>query len=178
MAEGFWKTALKVAGLAAIALFVLYKLYDRILGLGLLIGLSQLQSFIIVVLLAVLIFFVAIFSIWIWYLNNRNEAGQKSRLPEIHRRDMEIGIDFEIPPNCTFRTASTALASTDKSTINFSGFYKRELNASLRPQKLSTNTTKAALERIGDIARVPVRPYKVTKRQGRYELTVVKGDAP
>jgi hypothetical protein len=127
MAEGFWKTALKVAGLAAIALFVLYKLYDRILGLGLLIGLSQLQSFIIVVLLAVLIFFVAIFSIWIWYLNNRNEAGQKSRLPEIHRRDMEIGIDFEIPPNCTFRTASTALASTDKSTINFSGFYKREL---------------------------------------------------
>ena len=55
---GFWKAALGVGGLATVGLFVLYKLYDRIISLGILIGLSQSQSFIVVIVLSVLIFLV------------------------------------------------------------------------------------------------------------------------
>jgi hypothetical protein len=175
VAKGFWEAALKVAGLAAIGLFVLYKLYDRILGLTVFNGLSPLESFIVIVLLVVVIFAMAIFSIWIWYLNNQNEAGPRSPVPDIQRRDTVTGIEFEIPRNCTFRMASTALAKTDKSAINFDGFDERELSAPLVPQTLSTNTTKTALELIRGIAGAPVRPYKVAKRQGLYRLTVLKG---
>jgi len=173
MFKGFWNAALGVAGLAAVGLFVFYMLYKQILGLGILIGLNQNQSFIVVLLLAVLIFFVAIYAIRIWYLNNRSEAGQKSPLPDIQRRDTVTGIEIEIPQNCTFRKASTALAKTDKATIKFSGFTETELNTLLIAQTLSTNTIKIALERFEDITGTPLRPYKVTKGQSTYQLTVV-----
>jgi nucleoside phosphorylase len=112
-------------------------------------------------------------------LAKRRLPSRRDTLIEEIRRDTLTGIEFEIPPNSTFRMVSTALAKTDKCAIAFSGFDETEMNAFLTPQTLSTNTTKAALERIRDIiASPPVRRYRVTKRQGLYRLTVVKGDAP
>jgi hypothetical protein len=173
MFKGFWNAALGVAGLAAVGLFVFYMLYKQILGLGILIGLSQIQSFVVILLLAVLIFFVAIYAIRIWYLNNRSVDAQQNALSDIHRRDTVTGIEIEIPQNCSFRLAATALARTDKATIKFTGFTDAELNTLLLPQAISTSTIKIALERFGDITRSPVRPYNVTQRQSTYQLTIL-----
>jgi TIR domain len=106
-------------------------------------------------------------------LDNRDEAGSVASSPDINCKG--TGLEFEIPQNCTFRSASIALAQADKCAVTFNGFDNRELDTLLTPRKLSTDTTATALERIGDIASSPMPPYKVTKGQGVYRLSAVKG---
>jgi hypothetical protein len=146
-------------------------LYKQILGLGLLIGLNQLESFVVILLLLVLIFAIAIYAIRTWYLNN--QIGEKTSLADIQRRNTFSGIEIEIPNDCTFRTASTALAKTEKFTIKFVGFTETELNTFLVPQAISAKTTVVALERFRDIASAPLRSYTVTKGESTYELAVI-----
>jgi hypothetical protein len=173
MFKGFWGAALSTAGLAAIGLYVFYNLYDKIIGLKIFAKLTPTQSFVIVILLAILIFAIAAFAIWVWFLSNWHTTRHLALAPEISRKGSKL--EFEIPANCTFRCAATALIQSEKCAVRFDGFEETDLNAPLMPRKLAMDSTKVALERIRDIATTSIPPYKVTKGLGVYRLTVVKG---
>ena len=183
MPTGFWTAALRVGGLATVALFVLWSLYNKILDK---VGLSRLgeeNSFRFLVLLTALIFMAAIVAMVIWYLRNRDEGAvdlnshfggnrpEEAKSARANDQD-ETDVEFDIPPKWTFRQVSIALTQDAGSAVEFPGFDESELNAIIRSQKLQTKTIRVALGRLGSLAQSPIRPYRVTKREGLYQLKV------
>ncbi len=164
MPDGFWQAALRYGGVATLVLFVLWSLYGTILNKIVLTILGEDNTMIFMVLITVLIFIVTIFGLWLWYLNNCNTIGNKSI--------SETNINFEVPHEWTFHMTATALAKTDQAAVQFEGFQDTELKAVMTAQKLSTRTTKAALEQLNKLARTPIRPYHVVRHDGFYQLTV------
>jgi hypothetical protein len=173
--EGFWTSALKVAGLAAIALFVMYELYDHYLELGTLAKLTPEQSFIISLTLIAVIFVVAVSGMAIWYIDNQGARKTKLGLARISSRKVEAGIEIDIPDGWTFRQAAIGIAKSAKSTVSFLKFKDSELNTKLRSQSLAAKDVATILKRIGDIALEPIAPYSVEKEDGHFRLVILEG---
>jgi hypothetical protein len=170
--DSFWTAALKVAGLAAVALFVMYQLYDHYLELGNLAKLTATQSFVVSLVLIALIFVVTIVGMVLWYRDNQGARQNKRELALNSAKTIPGGIQIGIARGWTFRHAATAVASSAKSTIRFVGFKDAELNAKLRPQTLEAKNVATILQRIGETALETIPPYTVEAEDGRYILAI------
>lgn len=158
--EKLWKPALAIGGVAAIGAFVFYSLYKQWLTLDVFSQLTADHTFIIMIVFLVLVFIVAFTMLILWFLD-------KGRPQE---QEIEEGVSFSIPENCSFEQAVRALASEDGSVVEFEGFSKSVLGTKLNTQTIKATTTLRAIELLANVAASSVPKYRVSKLDGKYQI--------
>ncbi|MBT3059775.1 MAG: hypothetical protein KME44_13245 [Candidatus Thiodiazotropha sp. (ex Lucina pensylvanica)] len=158
--EKFWKPALAIGGVAAIGAFVFYSLYKQWLTLDIFSQLTPDHTFIIMIVFLVLVFIVAFTMLILWFLD-------KGRPKE---QEIEEGMSFSIPENCSFEQAVRALASEDGSVVEFEGFTKAVLGITLNVQTIKATTTLRAIELLSSVAVSSIPKYRVSKLDGKYQI--------
>jgi hypothetical protein len=82
--------------------------------------------------------------------------------------------EFSIPKGWNFRSTTDKMAETISFVIDFQGFTDAELNAAVQERKVSTETVRAAIERVRLFTVTPgaVREYDVRENGSIYLLKV------
>jgi hypothetical protein len=80
---------------------------------------------------------------------------------------------YEIPEGATFEHTANAIVEAKNAFVEFVGFSKRELAASLRTRKLETDSVQVALEQLGRLtAPGAIRSYEVLADPPSYSLRI------
>jgi hypothetical protein len=126
--ERFWKAALSVAGIGAVAFFVFFGLYRQWLKLSIFPQLTQEQAFILMLVFLGLTFLSLVLGLWAWMSSNR---GRESEDAALHRlEDAWKGVNYIdcrslVGPD--INNAANALKMTSAYWRN--GYIRRELLA-------------------------------------------------
>jgi hypothetical protein len=140
----YWK-ALAALGVPGVALGAFYTLYDKFNWP--LKSLAPELVFVLALVFMILIAAVVIFTLFLW----------RPR-PEVKTTSTAVSIN--IPKNCTFSVAATAVAG-DR-LLSFEGFSDNELSSPLTPRQITASSPEHLISQLGEVATRKIRPFAVT----------------
>ena len=159
--EKFWKIALGVAGLGAIASFVIWSIYSDVIRLPIFSKLTKDQTFTLLVIVIIFTFLFTLTAMIIYFLLEKNKP-KTTPNPKVY---------LSVPENWTFEQAARAIAKYSRSLINFEGFSKVELSEILKPGDITAYSVEDALKQLAYLSN-NLPTYRVSIKKGVYQISV------